>query len=98
MANGQFRAYAGNPVGTCTDLGVDRVLAVFRRQAQPAPRTIVFGLTTGRAPIVVRFAGETRRIEPAALGAFVTVYEGVREARGATVTTTVDGRRITRRF
>jgi hypothetical protein len=97
VLSGQFRAFAGNPVGTCGNLTKDRVLAVFERRAQPA-RTILYGISAGRAPVTVKLDGETRRVTPGALGGFVIVFEGLRDVGGATLRTTVDGRPVRRRF
>lgn len=98
VENGQFHEFEGNPVGTCGNLAKDRVLMTFQRRVQPAARTILYGLSSGRAPIVVRLGNETRRVTPGALGGFVVVFEGRRDVHGATVTTTIDGRPYVNRF
>jgi hypothetical protein len=97
VISGQFRPYAGNPVGSCGDLAKDGVLLVLERRAQPERRTILYGMSAGRAPITVTLAGGTRRVTPGALGGFVVVF-GELHRHGATVRTTVDGRPFVRRL
>ena len=42
----------------------------------------------------VRIDGELRVIRPGAAGGYVTVYRGLRDLSGGTVSTVVDGRRV----
>jgi len=97
VLSGQFRAFAGNPVGTCGNLTKDRVLAVFERRAHPSGRSST-GSAPARAPVTVKLDGETRRVTPGGLGGFVIVFEGLRDVGGATLRTTVNGRPVKRRF
>jgi hypothetical protein len=98
VENGQFRPFEGNAVGPCGSFDQDPLLMSVQTRPQPAPRTIFYGLSSGRAPVVIRFRGETRRVKPGALGGFVALYEGIRPRHGAVVTTTIDGRTIKRRY
>jgi hypothetical protein len=86
VENGQFRPYEGRANGPCGDLGETPVVAAVDQRTLPARRTVVYGLSRARGPVVVRVGGRERRIRPGALGAFVLVYEGMVDLTGSTVT------------
>ncbi len=86
VVSGQFRPYAGRANGPCGDLGETPVVAAVDQRTLPARRTVVYGLSRARGPVVVRVGGGERRVRPGALGAFVLVYEGLVDLTGATVT------------
>ncbi|MEY2514672.1 MAG: hypothetical protein QOJ89_2030 [bacterium] len=71
------------------------MLVVARRDAVP-PRTIVFGLVRDRRPVRVTIAGDTHTLKPGALGSFIDVRSGVLDLDGASVSTSVGGRTLTR--
>jgi hypothetical protein len=47
---------------------------------------VVFGLSRVQGPVTIRIEGASRRVTPGALGAYVSVYEGMADLTGATVT------------
>ena len=85
VQNGQFRRYQGRPDGSCCDLGMTPMFVIVEQRSQPAARTVVFGLTRVRGHVAIRIGDAARRITPGALGAYVTVYEGMADLTGATV-------------
>ena len=92
VQSGQFRRYEGRPNGPCGDLGETPLVSAVDQRTLPAERTVVYGLSRARGPVVVRLGGRVRRVRPGALGAFVLVYEGMVDLTGATVTVrTEDG-------
>jgi hypothetical protein len=92
---GQFHPFDDRPAGICGDLERDGMLVSFQARAQPAPRTIAYGLSSGRAPVTIEIDGRRRKVTPGALGAFVVVFEGLLDRGTARATTVVRGRRIT---
>lgn len=82
----RFRALPPDAPGVCGPASRRSSLVAAERQADPA-RTIVFGLAASRGPVTVSVASTTRRANPAALGAFLTVFainEGEVVVRAAT--------------
>lgn len=69
----RFRALPPDAPGVCGPASRRRSLVAIERRTDPA-RTIVYGLAASRQPVVVSLASRTRRSEPAALGAFLTVF------------------------
>lgn len=96
VVSGQFHAYEGEPNGNCSDLRAAGYSMLADRRAVPAKRTIVYGRVLDDDPVRIRVDGETRTVRPGALGAYVTVFDGL--GRKGTVTLTAKGRRITRRI
>jgi hypothetical protein len=96
VQSGQFRAYEGEPNGVCSGLRRDGYIAAVERRTDPAERTIVYGIVRTHDPVRVRVDGVEKTVRPGALGAYVFAFEGIKDLDGATVTLTVDGRRITR--
>lgn len=90
---GRFRRFDGPPNGVCGDLRADPVVSAVERRPQPAPRTVVYGLARTREPVRIRVGGDVRRVSPGALGAYVSVFAGLQDLSGATVSVVVDGRR-----
>ena len=97
VLNGQFRPFEGRPQSSCGELAVDKFMTIVETRPHPA-RTTVYGITQSRSPLRIRLGGSVRTVRPGALGAYVTVYAGMRDLSGATISTVVDGRRITRRL
>ena len=97
VLNGQFRPFAGRPQGSCGDLAVDKLISIVETRPHPA-RTTVYGITQSRSPLRISLGGSVRTVRPGALGAYVTVYAGMRDLSNATISTEIDGRRITRRL
>lgn len=94
VLNGQFRVYEGSPTGACGIERTDPLTLITEGRPQPL-RTIVFGMSRGTSPVLVRIEGRTARVRPGALGAYVAVFEGRLDPTTAFVTSTIDGRRIT---
>jgi hypothetical protein len=81
--------------GTCDELDRTGLVIAINRRPQPEPRTIVYGLARGRSPVRVTIGGETHALRPGALGSFIDVRAGHLDLRGATVSTSIDGRTVT---
>jgi hypothetical protein len=96
VQSGQFRPYQGEPNGMCGDLRDTGYFSAVERRTYPAKRTIAYGLVRSDDPVRVRFGEEVRTVQPGALGAYIAVFEGVKDPSTGSVTLTVDGRRITR--
>jgi hypothetical protein len=96
VESGRFRPFAGHPNGSCGDLRSDPLMNAVDRRAQPAARTIVYGLTRGEGNVRVSFGDRVKTVRPGALGAYVVVYPGILDLSEGTVSAVVDGRRITR--
>lgn len=91
---GQFRPFEGESTGACGDLHGDHVVSAVERRTLPAARTIIYGLTRAREPVLIRVDGERRKVTPGALGAYVAVFAGLPDLSDATVSVVVgDGRR-----
>ena len=95
VTGGQFHAFEGEPNGSCGDVSIDGYVTITERRPHPA-RTIVDGLVRSSEPVRVRFEGVDETVRPGALGAYVFAFEGMKDLRGATVTLTANGKRITR--
>jgi hypothetical protein len=93
-----FRELPATRVGICEPLSRVGLIAVADRRPDPEPRTVVFGLSRQGRPVRITIAGETRTLQPGAFGSFVDVRVGVFDMAGATASTTVDGRTVTRRL
>lgn len=98
IRDGGFRPLPPNMSGACGNLETSGVLYAVDRRSKPAPRTIVYGLSAGHGPIVLRLHGGQHRLRPRALGSFLLVLEEVRDLSRATLEFEVDGRRIRRRI
>jgi hypothetical protein len=96
VQSGQFRPYQGEPNGMCGDLREFGYFSAVEQRSQPAERTIAYGLVRSDDPVRVRFGDEVQTVRPGALGAYIAVFEGVKDLSTGTVSVTVDGRRITR--
>ena len=97
VMSGQFHRYEGEPNGTCGNPREAGYQAVVEQRAQPA-RTIVYGRVLDDGPVVIQMNGERTTRKPGALGAFVVAYAGVRDFSDATITLSIDGRRVTKRL
>jgi hypothetical protein len=93
-----FHALPPEAGGTCEPLAERGMLVAVRTDAQPQPRTIVYGLVRDRRQVRVTIGGVARTLKPGALGSFIDVRSGVLDLAGATVSTLVDGRTKTRRL
>jgi hypothetical protein len=95
VQNGLFRPLPAQTPGICGDLATVRVLPLVERRSTPAERTIVYGVSQSRHPISIRLGSRSRRVTPKALGAFITVFVGMRR-EPVVVRTIVDGRAFVR--
>lgn len=91
-----FHAVQSRIPGACDDLGKSGLLVAVQQQAQPLPRTIVYGLARDRRPVRVAIGTTTRTLAPGALGSFIDVRTGVQSLSGASASTTVDGKTVRR--
>ena len=98
VSNGQFHRYEGEPNGTCGGPREAGYVAVVEQRAVPPQRTIVYGRVTDDDPVVIQMNGKRTTRKPGALGAFVVAYTGMRDISGATLSLTIDGRRVTKRL
>jgi hypothetical protein len=96
VERGQFRRFSGRPTGQCGDLAGEGLLVWVHQRTQPAARTVVFGLSAGRSAVRVVLGGRERSVEPGALGGFVAVYTGLPDLEGASATTEVGDREVSR--
>jgi len=96
VEGGQFRPFGARPAGPCGDLDRDPLLFAIERREQPAPRVIVYGLSRGDGAVRVRVNGRSQRIRPGALGSYVAVFGGSSQVSSGEITTTADGRPVTR--
>jgi hypothetical protein len=87
----EFRPFPEGVPGVCGSLAEEGLLVGVERRGQPQPRTVVYGLTSGRDAVSVTTGGDTLQVEPGSLGSYIIVLEGVQQLRGATVRTTLDG-------
>lgn len=89
-----FRALPSDAPGLCGDVAADGLTAYLQRFDG---RTAIFGLSASRSPITVRTSSRSFQRKPAAFGAYL-VIAGIDGPPAATITTTVDGRSVTRRL
>jgi hypothetical protein len=91
-----FRKLPADVAGACEPVGRSGLLVSVQLRGTPEKRTIVYGLARERRPVRVTIAGETRTVRPGPFGTFLDVRSGLLDMRGATVSTTVAGRTISR--
>ena len=77
VQGGKFRELPPDAPGTCGPEARPETLTSVERRADP-PRTVVFGLSTSRGTLRVSIGSEHQDVRPAGLGAYVTVFSGVR--------------------
>lgn len=94
----EFRPLPTNAPGVCGDVEADGLVYAIERRAQPVARTVVFGLSDGRGPIVFQAGGRERTIRARALGTFLLVFKGVQRLSGASLEFPLDGRRVRRQL
>ena len=87
-----FRPFPRNVPLTCGDLAKEGVVLMAGTQVDPQPRTYFYGISAGRAPVVLELGGRRYEARPKALGTFIFVFEGVRKVPGSEIRTVVDGR------
>jgi len=92
----RFRKLPADVSGACGPPGGAGLLVAVQHRGHPESRTIVYGLARERWPVQVTIAGQTRTLQPGALGSFVDVRAGNFDMRGATASTTVAGRTVMR--
>jgi hypothetical protein len=93
-----FRKLPADVAGACEPLGRSGLLVTLSVRGSPEPRTIVYGLAREYGPVRVTIAGKARTLRPGPFGTFIDVRAGVLDRRGATASTTVAGRTVTRRL
>jgi len=93
-----FRRLPPSRAGICERLRDVDLLATAQSRGVPDQRTIVYGRTRGVRPVRVTIGGRTHTLRPGPLGSFVDVRPGVLDLRGATASTRVGGRTVTRRL
>jgi hypothetical protein len=91
-----FRKLPTEVVGACEPLGRAGLIVAVQRRRYPETRTIVYGLARERRPVRVTIAGKTRTLRPGALGSFIDVRAGLFDMRGASASTTVARRTVSR--
>ncbi|MGH2942855.1 MAG: hypothetical protein ACRDLN_08810 [Solirubrobacteraceae bacterium] len=93
-----FRRLPPTLAGACARLREVGLLIAVQRYGEPERRTVAYGISDGQGPVRITIAGTTRTLRPGPLGSFVDVRAGVLSVRGATASTTIDGRTVTRRL
>jgi hypothetical protein len=91
-----FRRLPPNSADICERLREVDLLVTAQWRGEPERRTIVYGRTRGVRPVRVTIGGRTHTLQPGRLGTFVDVRAGVLDLRGATASTSVGGRTVTR--
>jgi outer membrane lipoprotein SlyB len=89
-----FHALQSRLPGACDNLGTTGLIVAVQEQAQPLPRTIVYGLARDRRPVRITIGDKTRVVAPGALGGFIDVRTGVQNLSGASASTTVGHRTV----
>jgi hypothetical protein len=95
VMNGRFHRFEGEPNGSCGGPREEGYTAIVDQRPAPA-RTIVYGRVMDDDPVVIRMNGKRTTRKPGALGAYVVAYAGLRDLSNATITLTIDGRRVTK--
>jgi hypothetical protein len=93
-----FRKLPADISGACEPVGHSGLLVTATLRAHPEPRTVVYGLAREYGLVRVTIAGKARTLRPGPFGTFIDVRAGLLDTRGATVSTTVRGRTVTRRL
>jgi hypothetical protein len=87
-----FRAYPAAIAGVCGQLAKAGILYGIERRSAPHERTVIYGVSAGRAPVELRAGGRRAIAEPGALGSFIIVLSGVRPLNDAELRTQIDDR------
>lgn len=93
-----FHKLPADVSGACEPVRRSGLLVTISVRGDPEPRTIVYGLAREYGLVRVTIAGKARTLRPGPFGTFVDVRAGVLDRRGATASTTVAGRTVTRRL
>jgi len=93
-----FRKLPADVSGACEPVGRSGLLVTISLRGNPEPRTIVYGLAREYGLVRVTIAGKARTLRPGPFGTFIDVRAGLLDRHGATVSTTVGGRTVTRRL
>jgi hypothetical protein len=93
-----FHKLPADVPGSCEPVGRSGLLVTVQRRGLPEKRTITYGLAPEGAPVRVTIGGKTRTLQPGVFGNFLDVRPGVPNMRGASASTTVAGRAISRRL
>jgi len=93
-----FHKLPADVVGACESVGRSGLLVTISLRGSPEPRTIVYGLAREYGLVRVTIAGKVHTLRPGPFGTFIDVRAGLPDRRGATVSTIVRGRTVTRRF
>jgi hypothetical protein len=93
-----FHKLPDDVAGACEQVGRSALLVTVSRRGLPEPRTIVYGLAREYGLVRTTIAGVTRTLRPGPFGTFIDVRAGLLDTRGATASTTVAGRTISRRL
>jgi len=91
-----FHKLPADVAGACERVGRSGLLITVQRRGKPEKRTIIYGLAREYRPVRVTVAGETRTVRPGPFGTFLDVRPGLLTMRGATVSTTIAGRTVSR--
>jgi hypothetical protein len=91
-----FRKLPATRADICERVRDVGLLVTTQRRGEPEQRTIVYGLTRAQRPVRVTIGGRTHRLRPGPLGSFIDVRAGVLDLRGATASTRVGGRTVSR--
>jgi hypothetical protein len=87
-----FRKLPVRISGACDSVARAGLLVTVHQRGLPEPRTIVYGLASGKQPVRVTIGGRTRTLRPGPFGSFIDVRAGLLDLRAALATTTVGGR------
>lgn len=94
---GEFRPLPERVAGVCGDLRKEPVLVSVSDSPDP-PRTVVYGISHAREPVVFEARGRRHELKPGALGTFLLVLDGFLPPQSATVTWRDGDRVVVRRI
>lgn len=90
MHGHQFRRFPADAPGVCGNAAPTGLVTAVTRRGQPERRTVVYGVSAARNPVIVELDGERHTIRPQGLGTFLLVLPGRRGTTGVVVRTTVN--------
>lgn len=93
-----FRPLPAEAPGVCGRLQTEKVVFSIERRGGPQPRTLVYGVTVGREPLVISLGVLSRRVTPGTLGTFLLVSRGAAAPKNAALSTKIGGVPFRRRL